>query len=49
MKSEAIAMRLEEHEEDSELKALLDLIKNKQTGLDKKLRALIVVAVATGE
>lgn len=49
MKSKANALRLEEREEqDTELKALLDLIR-KQAELDKKLRALLVVAVAPGE
>ena len=46
MKSEAIAVRLEEREEDQTLKALLDLIR-KQAELDKKLHALILVT--TGE
>jgi hypothetical protein len=43
MKSKANALRLEEREEETELEALLNLIR-KQAELDKKLRALIVVA-----
>ena len=48
MKSKAIAIRLEEPEENEELKALLALIK-KQLELDKKLKALVLEVATTGE
>jgi len=48
MKSKANVLRLEEYEEHKQLKALLNLIK-KQAELDKKLRALVLVATTAGE